>query len=133
MSVSIAMSLLQASLVFLDNNPVVSPFDERDVEVRSRNSSLELTWRGVDDTSVVAFYYRLHLNSLPLTEWSSLNTYTTSVVALQANRAPSGGVLTAQVRASNDRGMTSDIVSSSVLLDDSRPSTTGKGVLCGQQ
>ncbi|KAK7483107.1 hypothetical protein BaRGS_00025675, partial [Batillaria attramentaria] len=117
--------LSQAAVISLSNNALVSPYHQSDLGLRSGNSSLEFCWRGLQDPSVTKIQYRFLHESRPLSEWSPVEVYKTSAILDRGRDALPSGSITAQVRARNERDMTSEIVSSTVLLGDHTPSLTG--------
>ncbi|KAK7496778.1 hypothetical protein BaRGS_00011987, partial [Batillaria attramentaria] len=116
----------QVSVTSLSNLELQSPYHKSDLGVRSSNSSLEFCWHGLHDPTVTEVEYSFLHESRPLTEWSPVHTYKTSVVWGQNGKRLSTGDVTAQVRATNSRNMTSDTVSTTVRLDDRKPSLTGR-------
>lgn len=124
-AIRLPFSIFQVTVRALNNNPIVSPFDECDPEVRSKTSDLELTWRGGDDPSMDLYHYRFLHDSRPLTEWFSQSVSKTSaILRMDENIAP-GDVVVAEIRASNARNMTSETVSTTIRLDDRKPVLTG--------
>ena len=122
----ISTSVTQTQMVSLSNNALVSPYEESGPQVRSTNSSLQFCWPGVADPTVSHFHFRFLHESRPLTGWSPLDVHETcGVLEKQGQRLPAGTV-TAQMRASNARLMTSDVVTAVVRLDDTKPVLTGK-------
>ena len=117
---------LQITMETISNNALMSPYDRSSPEVRSSNSSLQLFWRGVQDPSVTRFYFRFLLESRPLTEWSPLDVYKTAAMLERGKGGSGRGVITGQLKAVNDRMMTSEVVSATALLDDSKPLLTGE-------
>ncbi|KAK7493722.1 hypothetical protein BaRGS_00015051, partial [Batillaria attramentaria] len=118
--------LTQATLASVSNNAMMSPFEKSDLEFRSSNSSLEFFWHGVDDPTVIQFQYRFLHESSPIGGWSPLDSYKTSAILERGSQKLPTGSVTAQVRATNARQMTSDVVSASVKVDDGQPMLTGK-------
>ena len=110
----------------VSNNALMSPYDRSTPQVRSNNASLQFFWRGVQDPTVTRFYFRFLLESRPLTEWSPLAVYKTAAVLERGEDRSERGVITGQLQAVNSRAMTSELVSATALLDDSKPSITGK-------
>ncbi|KAK7493739.1 hypothetical protein BaRGS_00015068, partial [Batillaria attramentaria] len=119
-------ALSEKSVVSLSNNPLISPFDESDPTVRSANTSLEFCVREVDDTTVSQLQYRILHGTRQFTDWVTLDPYKTSVLLERGTEAFPSGSLTAQVRAVNERRMTSETASSVIQLDDSSPILTDK-------
>nr|KAG5704394.1 hypothetical protein BaRGS_031100 [Batillaria attramentaria] len=103
---------------------MMSPFEKSDLEFRSSNSSLEFFWHGVDDPTVIQFQYRFLHESSPIGGWSPLDSYKTSAILERGSQKLPTGSVTAQVRATNARQMTSDVVSASVKVDDGQPMLT---------
>ncbi|KAK7493733.1 hypothetical protein BaRGS_00015062 [Batillaria attramentaria] len=118
--------LTQASLASISNNPMMSAFEKSDLEFRSSNSSLEFFWHGVDDPTVTQFQYRFLHESSPMDGWSPLDSYKTSAIIERGSQNLPTGSVTAQVRATNARQMMSDVLTTSVKVDDEQPVLTGK-------
>jgi hypothetical protein len=118
----IVVSILfpQAALSSLPNAALMSPYQSQAPDVRSGNASLQFFWRGVHDPTISALYFRFS----SLSEWSPLPLYKTA--AMLEREAGRRGVVTAQIRAVNQRDMTSNVAATSVMLDDAPPSLTGR-------
>ena len=112
-------------MVSLSNHALVSPYARSSPEVRSGNSSLEFCWRGVSDPTVSRFDLRFLHGSRPLSGWSPLDAYKTCCVLEKPDLTFPVGNVSAQIRAVNERSMTSELVSAAVRVDDSKPALTG--------
>ncbi|XP_076453312.1 uncharacterized protein LOC143288576 [Babylonia areolata] len=108
------------------NNVYMSPYDRSTPQVRSGNSSLEFFWQGVEDPTVLQFYFRFLRESSFPSEWSSLDAYKTTAVLPRLGKESAGSDVTAQLMAVNARNMTSEALSVTVRLDDASPRLTGK-------
>nr|KAG5704397.1 hypothetical protein BaRGS_031103 [Batillaria attramentaria] len=108
---------------------MMSAFEKSDLEFRSSNSSLEFFWHGVDDPTVTQFQYRFLHESSPMDGWSPLDSYKTSAIIERGSQNLPTGSVTAQVRATNARQMMSDVLTTSVKVDDEQPVLTGKSEL----
>ena len=117
---------VQVALESIPNSDLLSPYDRSAPQVRSGNSSLQFFWRGVQDPTVTRFYFRFLLDSSPLTEWSPLDVYKTAALLERGEGGSGRGVVTGQLRAVNGRAVTSEVVSATAQLDDTKPSLTGK-------
>ena len=100
---------------------MTSPFSAKLPNVRTSNSDLQFSWREITDPSISALYFRF----LGLTQWSPLPEYKSAAI-LSSDDMPTSSDVTLQLRAENQRGMTSEIRASSVSVDDTPPSLTGK-------
>ena len=104
----------------------MSPFDSATPQVRSSNSSLQFFWSGLQDPTIASVYFRFLSKLRPLTEWSSLDVYKTAAILEQRAEGTWRGVVTAELKAVNDRHMMSETVSATAQLNDNRPQLTGK-------
>ncbi|KAL8573303.1 hypothetical protein ACOMHN_032765 [Nucella lapillus] len=120
--------MTEVSLASLPNSMLTSPYDRFSApQVRSSNSSLQFVWRGIQDPTVRQFYFRFLSNSvLPSTPWFLLDSYKTTALLERAKDKNGKRDVIAQLMAVNERNMTSQVVSLTVRLDDSRPLLTGK-------
>ena len=116
---------MQTTLGCLPNNALASPYDSSTPQTRSHNSSLHFFWHGVQDPTIATVYFRFLSESRVLTEWSPLDVYKTAAMLAESDRWRLRSVVTAQLKAVNDRQMTSEVVSSTVQLDDTKPLLTG--------
>ena len=110
---------------YLDNSAVQPPYAGSRPEVRSGLSSLQVCWPRLGDPTVSRLHLRFRHGSRPFSGWSPLEAYKTCAVVGKAESTFSVENVTAQVRAVNERLMTSNVISSVVRVDDSKPALTG--------
>ena len=103
----------------------MSPFDSATPQVRSSNSSLQFFWSELQDPTIASVYFRFLSESRPLTEWSALDVYKTAAMLEKRAEGTWRGVVTAELKAVNDRQMMSETVSATAQLNDNRPQLTG--------
>ena len=110
---------------YLDNSAVQSPYAGSRPEVRSGLSSVQVCWPRLADLTVSRLHLRFRHGSRPFSGWSPLEAYKTCAVVGKADSTFPVENVTAQVRAVNERLMTSDVITSVVRVDDSKPVLTG--------
>ena len=110
---------------YLDNSAVQSPYAGSRPEVRSGLSSVQVCWPRLADPTVSRLHLRFRHGSRPFSGWSPLEAYKTCAVVGKADSTFPVENVTAQVRAVNERLMTSDVITSVVRVDDSKPVLTG--------
>ena len=116
---------VQITMGSLSNNFLMSPYDSSAPEVRSSHSSLHFFWRGLQDPTVAKIFFRFLSGSRTLTDWSPLNVYKTEAMLEKGAEGAWNGVITAELKAVNDRQLTSEVVSATAPLDDDKPRLTG--------
>ena len=102
---------------------------EPEVAVQTNLSNLQFTWDTfADDASVSGYEYRLASMTKRLIHWT--DTGKKNFVSAHGLNLEDSQWYTAEVRALDGYGVRSNIINSTILIENSEPTLTGKSPLC---
>ena len=112
-----------ADLTFIPSS--VYKLAETEVAIQPNLSYLQFSWDSfTDDLSVSSYEYRLLSENIKLVNWT--DTGKKNFVSTNSLNLEDGQWYTAEVRALNKIGLRSNVVNSTILVDSSEPTLTGK-------
>ena len=102
---------------------------EPEVAVQSNLSTLQFTWDScADDASVPGYEYRLSSMTKRLIHWT--DTGKKNFISAHGLNLEDSQWYSAEVRAMDEYGVRSNIINSTILIENSEPTLTGKIPLC---